>query len=141
MKKQIRYVKLGIVERIHERLREYFASEEPIDPFSDNVFDIGKLEGALQAPQMNVYGQELYPTLEEKGAVLFYLIIKNHLFRNGNKRMAVMCLDFFLYANDIVLTVSRAEFFNKALETVNSDPKEFDQVKKSLAEWIRANIK
>ncbi len=141
MKKQIRYIDLGLIEQIHERLQEYFSLDEPIDSFSRNVFDLGKLQGMLETPGMTAFGQELYPTLEDKGAVLFYLVIKNHLFRNGNKRMAVMCLDTFLDLNGVVLNISREEFFNKALETVNSDPKEFDRVKEDLAEWIRANIK
>lgn len=51
-------------------------------------------------------GEELYPSIEEKAAMLLYLVVKNHSFCDGNKRIAAMLFLWFLnnnrvlYAND-----------------------------------------
>ena len=41
-------------------------------------------------------GQELYPSVEEKAAMLLYLVVKNHSFSDGNKRIAAMLFLWFL---------------------------------------------
>ena len=45
-------------------------------------------------------GKELYPTFEEKAATLLYLIVKNHSFVDGNKRIAAYIFLWFLMRND-----------------------------------------
>ena len=45
-------------------------------------------------------GKELYPTLEEKVAMLLYLITKNHSFSDGNKRIAAALFLYFLDKNN-----------------------------------------
>ena len=48
---------------------------------------LGQLElGFLQDSCQNVFGQELYPSVEEKAAHLLYFVVKNHPFNDGNKR-------------------------------------------------------
>ncbi len=51
----------------------------------------------------NIYqsfsGKELYPSFEEKAANLLYLIIKNHPFVDGNKRIGALLFLKFLYEN------------------------------------------
>lgn len=47
-------------------------------------------------------GKDCYPTLEEKAAMLLYLIVKNHSFYDGNKRVAAACFLYFLERNGIL---------------------------------------
>ena len=47
-------------------------------------------------------GKDLYPTLEEKAANLLYLIVKNHSFVDGNKRIAAACFIYFLDKNNML---------------------------------------
>ena len=47
-------------------------------------------------------GKELYPSIEEKAAMLFYLVIKNHSFSDGNKRIAAFLFLWFLEKNRIL---------------------------------------
>lgn len=47
-------------------------------------------------------GKELYPSVEEKAAVLLYLVVKNHSFSDGNKRIAAMLFLWFLSKNGIL---------------------------------------
>jgi prophage maintenance system killer protein len=47
-------------------------------------------------------GQELYPSVEEKAAMLLYLVVKNHSFVDGNKRIAATLFLWFLQNNGIL---------------------------------------
>ena len=47
-------------------------------------------------------GIELYPSVEEKAAMLLYLVTKNHSFSDGNKRIAAMLFIWFMYQNGIL---------------------------------------
>ena len=62
------------------------------DSFSSDVFGVekeaGKLEGILAAVYQDVFGGEVYPSLEEKAANLLYFLIKDHPFVDGCKRIA-----------------------------------------------------
>jgi len=57
------------------------------------------LESALGAVMRTFGGEELYPGLEEKAAQLLYLLVKNHAFVDGNKRIAAALLLWFLERN------------------------------------------
>ncbi len=47
-------------------------------------------------------GEELYPSVEEKAAMLLYLVVKNHSFSDGNKRIAAMLFLWFMEKNGIL---------------------------------------
>ncbi len=49
-------------------------------------------------------GQELYPSVEEKAAMLLYLVTKNHSFSDGNKRIAATLFLWFMDRNGILYT-------------------------------------
>lgn len=61
-------------------------------------------DGGFQSAVAQIYQSfgdaELYPTLEEKAAVLHYLIVKNHAFVDGNKRIGAACFLYFLDCHD-----------------------------------------
>lgn len=57
------------------------------------------LLSALAAPRQTMFGAELHPTLRDKAATLFFLLIKNHPFDDGNKRIALLALQQFLAEN------------------------------------------
>ena len=61
------------------------------------VRDIGLLDSAAHRPQTSLFGDDAYPTLPEKAAVLLESIVRNHPLIDGNKRLgwisAVMLLE------------------------------------------------
>ena len=59
----------------------------------------GMLKGILDQIQQNVFGKELYPTLEEKAANLLYMLVKDHIYFDGNKRLAAILFLEFLNRN------------------------------------------
>jgi hypothetical protein len=56
----------------------------------------------------------MYPTLPAKAAYLFYHLASGHVFGNGNKRTAAVCLDTFITANGCYLTLSNDEVHDLA---------------------------
>lgn len=60
------------------------------------------LKGILDQIKQNVFGQELYPTVEEKAANLLYMLIKDHIYFDGNKRIAAVLFLEFLNRNHIL---------------------------------------
>ncbi|MFZ5491628.1 MAG: RhuM family protein [Pseudomonadota bacterium] len=80
--------------RIVARLRERFGASA--------VFGVEKDQGlasALGAVMQTFGGQDLYPGFEEKAAQLLYLLVKNHAFVDGNKRIAAALFLWFLERN------------------------------------------
>ena len=47
-------------------------------------------------------GEELYPSVEEKAAMLLYLVTKNHSFSDGNKRIAATLFLWFMHNNEVL---------------------------------------
>ena len=80
-------------------------------------------------------GNELYPTIEEKGANLLYLITKNHSFVDGNKRIAAACFLFFMDKNNALFKIDGTPIIsNEALAALTlfiatSKTEEVDAVK------------
>ena len=73
--------------------------------FESDVFAVPKDDGFSSAVN-NIYqtfdGKELYPSLEEKAAMLLYSITKDHCFHDGNKRIAASCFLYFMQKNNIL---------------------------------------
>ena len=64
----------------------------------------GSFEGVLGAIYQTFEGRELYGSVAEKAANLLYLIIKDHPFYDGNKRIGAFLFVVFLTMNDFHLT-------------------------------------
>lgn len=60
----------------------------------------GKLEGILSAIYQSAFGQDSYPSLEEKAANLLYFLVKDHPFNDGCKRIAAALFLYFLNQNN-----------------------------------------
>ncbi len=68
---------------------------------SFGIRDENLLDSALNGVFQTFDGEELYPTKEEKGAMLGYSLISNHAFVDGNKRIGVYVMLTFLEVNGI----------------------------------------
>lgn len=110
------------VEYIAHRLaKETMSWSEPIPDFSTRYTNA--LERCIQQPFQSFGGRQLYPGLIKKSSILFYLMIKNHPFQNGNKRIAMTTLFYFLYLNKKWLRVDSQELYNFAKWVAESNPK------------------
>ncbi|HPN54992.1 MAG TPA: type II toxin-antitoxin system death-on-curing family toxin [Candidatus Moranbacteria bacterium] len=110
------------VEYVAHRLaRETMSWSEPIPDFSTRYTNA--LERCIDQPYQTFGGKQLYPGLIKKATILFYLMIKNHPFQNGNKRLAMATLFFFLYKNKKWIKVDNQELYNFAKWVAESNPK------------------
>lgn len=62
----------------------------------------GSFESAVAQISKGFGKEDFYPTLEEKAATLLYLIVKNHGFVDGNKRITAACFLLFLQSNELL---------------------------------------
>jgi death on curing protein len=92
----------------------------------------GKLESCLEQPFMHLNGRYVYWTIHHRAAVLFYLLIKNHPFENGNKRMAVAITLVFLFKNDRWISIQPEGLYVLAKAVAESDPANKEFTVKSL---------
>jgi death on curing protein len=67
---------------------------------SHGIRDKGRIESAILSMQQEVFGQDLYPTIFEKAAVLMRGVIADHPFADGNKRTGTMAALIFLNLNN-----------------------------------------
>lgn len=100
--------------------RELMSYGEPIPDYSEK--DQGLLESALANPQQMFDGKLLYPSLQKQAAVLFYSLIKNHPFKNGNKRIAVMGLLTHLGLNSMWVDITPLDLYQLACRVSESKP-------------------
>ena len=90
--------------------------------FDSDVFGIekeeGKLNGILAAVYLNVFDQELYPSIEEKAANLLYFLIKDHPFADGCKRIGAAIFLEFLNKNNHLIIEGTPIISNSALVAI-----------------------
>lgn len=90
--------------------------------FESAVFGVekeeGKLNGILAAVYQNVFGQELYPSIEEKAANLLYFLIKDHPFADGCKRIGATIFLEFLNKNHHLIIDGRQVISDSALVAI-----------------------
>ena len=102
----------------------------------------GKLEGILSAIHQSAFGQDVYPTLEEKAANLLYFIIKDHAFNDGCKRIGAALFLHFLNRNGALYrngkqTISESTLAAITLLMAESDPKEKDVMIHIVMNFLR----
>lgn len=121
--------------RLAKTLMEY---DEPIPDFSTRFPNI--LESCLAVPFQRFRSRDAYTGLIGKAAMLFYLMVKNHPFQNGNKRIAMTTLFVFLYKNNKWLKADRQELYNFAVWVAQSPAKMKDEVVKGTEKFIKEYI-
>ena len=122
----------------HDLASELMAYDEPIPPFSTRYS--GRLEACLMLPFQTFAGQQLYPRLIRKAAVLFYGVIKKHHFVNGNKRMAVALTLVFLYINGKWVQTSPDDLYQMARWVAQSQAQNRDKVIDILVTYFNKSL-
>lgn len=86
-----------------------------------NLFALERNDG-LKAILGSIYqsfdGKDLYPTIQEKGSNFLYLLVKNHVFIDGNKRIAATLFIYFLQYYDILMKENHQVIDNSTLVAI-----------------------
>ena len=125
---------------VDERKIEYKNCIEIINKLRFNeestLFAVERDRG-LESIIGNIYqgfaGKEIYKSVEEKGANFLYLIVKNHVFADGNKRIAATLFIYFLNFYGILYKNGKQTIDNNTLAALTlliaeSNPKEKDVI-------------
>lgn len=96
----------------------------------------GVLESCINQPFQSIGGKDLYPTIIDKASILFYLLIKDHPFVDGNKRMAVMILNSFLIINGFHVNTTKTKLYNLAIKTAKSKTREKDEILEEIKKFL-----
>lgn len=105
----------------------------------------GSFQSAISQIGKGFGGEDFYPSLEEKAATLLYLIVKNHGFVDGNKRIAAACFLLFLEKNQMLYNrdgeaiISNDALASLTLFVAASKPEEMDTVKKLVISVLNRN--
>ena len=103
----------------------------------------GKLNGILAAVYQNVFGTELYPSIEEKAANLLYFLIKDHPFVDGCKRIGASIFLEFLNKNKHLIIDGKQIISDSALVAITlmiaeSRPEEKETMAKLVMNFLNA---
>ncbi len=118
--------------------KQYFEFYEPIPDFKTRFPHL--LESCLAVPFQRFNKRDLYPGLISKAAILFYLLIKNYPFQNGNKRIALTTLLVFLYKNNKWLKTDSQELYNFAVWVASSPAELKQKVIESIEFFIKFHL-
>lgn len=114
--------------------------------FESDVFSVekeaGKLNGILAAVYQNVFGTEVYPSIEEKAANLLYFLIKDHPFADGCKRIGASIFLEFLNKNNHLIIDHQQIISNSALVAITlmiaeSRPEEKETMVKLVMNFLK----
>lgn len=113
--------------KLHEAIYERYGGDV-------GVLNDGLLDSALQAPFQTFGGEELIPDTKEKIVRLAFGLIKNHAFRDGNKRIGALVLLTLLELNGYKVNATNAEFADIIMGVAASVKDE-----KDLLEWVEVH--
>lgn len=132
-------IKVAQVEEIAFQLaKRQMQWDEPIPDFGSRYE--GRLESCLSQSFQTFNKKDLYPGLYKKASILFYLMIKNHPFLNGNKRIAVTTMITFLILNKKWLRVDNESLYQIAVWVAKSNPQLKEGVLLAINEYIQKNV-
>ncbi len=118
--------------------KELLLWSEPIPEFKTRFPSV--LERCVAAPFQTFSRQVLYPGLIKKASMLFYLMIKNHPFQNGNKRIAMTATFYFFHRNGKWLRVDNQELYNFAKWVAESNPKLKDATISAIETFFKSYL-
>jgi len=132
---KLRWINIADFENLCFGLaKEHLTFDQPIPDFITR--NPGILESCLETPLQSFGGKDPHPRLIDKLSLLFYLLIKNHPFQNGNKRIAVATLFVVLSLNNLWLSAGELLPYELAKSVAASKREEKNKVIKKILRFI-----
>ena len=102
-------------------LADYFLETDREEKMLVGIKNVSLLESALGRQIVSFGGAYKWTQLESIAATLFFGLVKNHAFHDGNKRIALLMLIFFLYKNGRIVNSPINEFRELAVRTAANE--------------------
>ena len=101
----------------------------------------GTLKGIVDSIYQSAFGEDAYPTVEEKAANLLYFIVKDHPFIDGCKRIAASIFIYFLNQNNLLFRngekiISDSSLVAITLLLAESKPEEKEMMVKVIMNFL-----
>lgn len=134
--------RLAIPSTIHKNSLslDYISIISAITEFKNSLLAIGEatalfgnkrndqLQSILANLDQTMFGEELYQSIEEKAANLLYMVIKDHPFSDGNKRIGSFLFVLYLQLNKLTTNINNIGLTSLALLVAESDPTQKDLI-------------
>lgn len=95
-----------------------------------------QLQSILSNLDQTMFGDELYRSVEEKAANLFYMVIKDHPFSDGNKRIGSFLFLLYIQLNKLPLKIDNIGLTALALLIAESDPQQKDLLTRLIINFL-----
>ena len=125
---EVKYIAFSLAQK-------KLSHNEPIPDFKTRYPNT--LESCLASPLQTFNKKELYSTFAKKVSVLFYLMIKNHPFQNGNKRIAMTTLFLVLHINEKWIKTDMQTLYNFAVWVAGSPPMAKEQMFQYIEKFLK----
>ena len=129
--KEVEYISFSLAQKL-------LSFNEPIPNFSTRFPNI--LESCLAIPFQIFLGKSPYSNFIAKASILFYLLVKNHPFQNGNKRIAMTTLFVFLYKNNKWIKADSQELYNFTMWIAQSPADAKDESVRATENFLRKHM-
>ena len=125
----MRYLSLGEVVELHRAMLEQTGG-------TPGIRDLGMLESALAQPRATFDGKDLHTTLIEKASALGFSLALNHVFVDGNKRVAHAAMEVFLLLNGAELSADVDEQERLMLNLADGQV-----TREQLTNWLENHVR
>lgn len=130
----MKYLKAGHIIFFNENIIKKNTPDEIL-----GVRELGAFEMLVNAPKETLFGEELYPIIFDKAAILMINIATKHVFHNANKRTAFVSLNVFMDINGYESDFEYEEGINFVLWVVKEHEKmtDFEKYKGKLVDVLK----
>jgi len=127
---------MGIIDRLKGTLIGLGEATQLFGNKRDESF-----EGILKSVEQSFGGQYLYPSVEERATNLFYFIVKNHPFSDGNKRIGALMFVWYLSMNNNLISnnnnkINKATLVSLTILIAQSAPSDRELIVKLICNLI-----
>lgn len=133
------YLTNDMYRQINKLVIKRYSPREPVGVVHPQV-----IESLNETLKSEYFGQELYPTVFDKAAIIMIEICKSHPFLNANKRTALMAMLQFLQVNGYEFIMEKEELIQFTLNITLHNMTEsdsFDELKKLVSNTVEAHSK
>ena len=99
------------------------------------VRDVGLLQASAARPRATAFGEEAYPTLDEKAAALLHSLVTGHPLVDGNKQLGWVAVRLFYRLNETDVRPTADEAFDLIVGFADGTLRDVRVIAERLASW------
>ena len=127
------YLTVDSVLALHNIVKKHFRENT-----AGGKIDRDKIQSIVDKPRLRIANQEIYATIYEKAACILESFCREHVFADGNKRIAVLAMFTFLTTNGypIAMPFSTVKYTVNIAKSTGQEPEDIEIMIKSISQWL-----